>query len=224
MLLFLSFIFGKALFCEDNLWTNNFVCEDRSIVNANGCCERTSKCPLGCMSFGYDTRGKCYCDKCPREQKIELSITERLLKAHNYFRCRHDQPFLIWDMQQENTAIEHANKCLFTHSDTQGNYGENLAMGYSNPEDATEGWYNEITNPGYIPGSTFTPGVGHYTALIWKLTSKLGCSRCNKSKIDVCQYSDETPNMNSLEYYLENVPQDNTPVKTEKECCDQVYN
>ena len=88
-----------------------------------------------------------------------------------------------------------------------------------------EDWYEEISDPGYTPGTAFVSGVGHYTALIWKSTTKLGCATgCTDAKpMYVCQYADSTPNMNTVESYKANVPQDNTPTRGEEECCEEVY-
>ena len=41
---------------------------------------------------------------------------------------------------------------------------------------ATDMWYEEISNPGYNfndPG--FSNGTGHFTQVVWKGSTKLGC-------------------------------------------------
>lgn len=69
------------------------------------------------------------------------------------------------------------------HSDANG-YGENLAwMGGSGVDkimrttpEATKMWYSEIDNPGYdFENPGFTYGTGHFTQVVWKGSTKLGC-------------------------------------------------
>jgi hypothetical protein len=61
--------------------------------------------------------------------------------------------------------------------------GENLAM-HSNTNllkttnVATQMRYDEIDNPGYNfnnPGYNQNPGAGHFTQVVWKSSTKLGC-------------------------------------------------
>jgi len=158
---------------------------------------------------------------CTSHNKNALSTDDRWLKAHNYFRCRHGHDDLTWKASQANLAQTFANKCIFQHSQSseRNDAGENLAMGYATPEAAVEAWYNEISD--YVAGSGFAMNTGHYTALIWKSTTKLGCATCDSRNIHVCQYADATPNMRSQ--YVANIPQSNTPVRNQIECCARVY-
>ena len=149
-----------------------------------------------------------------------MTKDDRWLSAHNYFRCRHGHAPLSTKASTKANAEKHANKCVFQHSGEPGS-GENLAMGYRSPETTTEAWYDEITSPGYSPGQGFSPGIGHYTALIWKETSTLGCATCVSSNIDVCQYQDSQPNI--IGQFVQNVPQNNAPVATEATCCASAY-
>ena len=68
------------------------------------------------------------------------------------------------------------------HSDTNGQYGENLAFYRSSNAQqtidtielsthATDAWYDEIDEPGYDfenPGYNQNPGTGHFTQVVWK--------------------------------------------------------
>lgn len=91
---------------------------------------------------------------------------------------------------------------LWEHSDPseRNNCGENLAM-HSDKEliwttnEATKMWYDEVDVPGYDfsnPGYHENPGAGHFTALIWKSTTKLGCGI--SGSYVVCHYCDTSPN------------------------------
>ena len=98
---------------------------------------------------------------------------------------------------------------MFSHSESYdiappaGPAGENLAMGYAGGTQATDGWYSEIANWAFTPGDgTGNSGTtGHFTAMIWKGVTKLGCGLYASTKIWVCRYkagdtlSGDTPNM-----------------------------
>lgn len=80
------------------------------------------------------------------------------------------------------------------------NCGENLAMHTDHQllwtsSMASKMWYDEIDAPGYNfnnPGYYENPGTGHFTAMVWKSTTKLGCGI--SGSYAVCQYCDTAPN------------------------------
>lgn len=87
--------------------------------------------------------------------------------------------------------------------------GENLAY-HTNKRliwttnHASKAWYSEITRPGYNynnPGYYQNPGAGHFTAMVWKDTSRLGCGI--SGIFVVCRYCGNAPNM--LRRFKENV-------------------
>jgi hypothetical protein len=61
--------------------------------------------------------------------------------------------------------------------------GENLAWNTRtdhllNTNAATQAWYDEIVDPGYNfadPGYYENPGAGHFTQVVWKASTELGC-------------------------------------------------
>jgi len=64
---------------------------------------------------------------------------------------------------------------------------------------STKNWYDEIDDPGYDfnnPG--FTKGVGHFTQVVWKGSTKLGCgvtkTADGKWAVVTCQYCDTAGN------------------------------
>lgn len=118
----------------------------------------------------------------------------QILDEHNIKRALHGVDGLEWD--EEVYAAAQAYADAYTCDGTlvhSGNslYGENLAYGYST-RGTVDAWYSEIeyydfNNPGY------TPGVGHFTQVVWKSTTKLGCAfkYCNDyyGAYVVCNYS-----------------------------------
>jgi len=176
----------------------------------------------------------CTCTDCTLCRALLMTQDEQYLKAHNYFRCRHGQPLLSWDAEVACNAATWAAACpsergVDPHNRPDGSNsyaltppsGENVGAGHPTPEAVVENWYDEIT--GYKPGGG-VQGVGHYTAMIWAETTKLGCAlqQCH-NKIHVCHYADKFPNSGGVSGFVANVPQDNAPTNTERYCCHQVY-
>jgi len=223
--------------CPAQLYTGRIMCDDGTAVDYGQCCPDNEFCPTGCSeSAKYTDNGvtECACEGCPMERKLQLSDEDAFVKAHNYFRCLHGHPELTWDdavATNANTPAEQScNSGTLIHSnsyDFTPSAGENLAMGQTSPERATIDWYNEIVDPGYTAGSwgDGASGTGHYTALIWKATTSIGCNSCGtgSNKVWACQYAHEPPNFGAQAEYEENVPQSNEPVVPLETCCAQVY-
>jgi len=187
---------------------------------------------------------KCRCSGCAFGAKLKLTQDERYLRASNYFRCRHGQPLMTWDEKVKANAQKWADTCAgqtrpvrrppHTRPDGTNSYaltpmsGENVAVGSKSPEKAVELWYNEITKPGYTPGGDGGPGVGHYTAMIWASTGKLGCAQAacpngTPNPVIVCHYAMMAPNSGDDSEYVANIPQTNTPSVSEETCCQKMY-
>ena len=75
-----------------------------------------------------------------------------------------------------------------------GPNGENLAQGYANVTDAVDAWGDERNEYDFNdPG--FSEATGHFTQLVWKATTTVGCGRtlCNEMNdvagwYVVCEY------------------------------------
>jgi len=131
-------------------------------------------------------------------------------EAHNAYRAKHCAPPLTWSDSLASSASAHAATCQgLTHSTDPG--GENIARWTNdvdgvNPEihkqdatdkqkdwqDAVDGWYNEVTDPGFTWPATGNnqPGTGHFTQMIWVSNTEVGCGRfdCGDRQVIVCQY------------------------------------
>ena len=150
------------------------------------------------------------------------------LKSHNDKRCLHGSSPLDWDEKLSKQSQEYAEKCEWKHSRMSG-VGENLAMYASSSKSALlrdnpaktsmEGWYDrelpkyDFNNPG------FASATGHFTQVVWKSTTKVGCgvALCPAGSVSryqsvytVCQYS---PQGNYLSQFkaqvLRNTPSNN---------------
>jgi len=56
-----------------------------------------------------------------------------------------------------------------------GPYGENLAEGYANTTSAIDAWASESDKYKYSPPTGFSEKTGHFTQLVWKATTDVGC-------------------------------------------------
>eukprot|EP00746_Dinoflagellata_sp_MGD_P001252 gnl/MRDRNA2_/MRDRNA2_102347_c0_seq1.p1 gnl/MRDRNA2_/MRDRNA2_102347_c0~~gnl/MRDRNA2_/MRDRNA2_102347_c0_seq1.p1 ORF type:complete len:704 (+),score=162.30 gnl/MRDRNA2_/MRDRNA2_102347_c0_seq1:98-2209(+) len=124
-------------------------------------------------------------------------LTE-VLHQHNVYRCMHGVPALHWHGSLASIANSWAReaKGQMVHSSDAyrknkagfANLGENLAYGgkrWVGPG-GVDAWHDEIkyTNNGTV--SSFLPTYGHYTQVVWKSTTHLGCGI--NGKLLVCEY------------------------------------
>lgn len=121
------------------------------------------------------------------------TFTSAILNSTNIYREQHNASSLSWNFTLEDFARDYlddmsGNSCDFEHSG--GPYGENLAMGYKNATAAVEAWGDEREE--YDFGNQgFDEETGHFTQLVWKNTTDVGCARklCDeRGWYVVCEY------------------------------------
>ena len=130
---------------------------------------------------------------------------ERLLAIHNFERSRVHSPPLQWDPQLAAAAASYgpalARIGRLQHSPRASRPGqrENLWMGSRgafSPEQMVGTWIAErrAFRPGVFPNVSRTGNwsdVAHYTQLIWKGTTRVGCAIHQTERWDylICRYS-----------------------------------
>jgi pathogenesis-related protein 1 len=142
----------------------------------------------------------------PQIESIGLSIDEVqiLLEEHNRVRSTVGVAPMVWSHNLAVYAQQWADHladsdCRIEHrpveGEWQGLYGENLFTGtadYYRVSDAVQAWESEKQ---FFKGEAVTLSnvqqVGHYTQLVWKATSQIGCGKaeCQGRMILVCNYS-----------------------------------
>jgi hypothetical protein len=131
-------------------------------------------------------------------------VPARLLAAHNAERRRVGTPALQWDdalaVEAEVWARELVDTGRWEHDPEQHGHGENLWTGWGSriwtPEEMVADWAAEKRDyvRGVFPNVSRTgqwTAVGHYTQLVWRGTTHVGCaiaSRGNRSVL-ACRYS-----------------------------------
>jgi hypothetical protein len=160
---------------------------------------------------------------------------ENWVAAHNVYRCMHDIPPVVWDMDvyqdcydtfKDQSAMEHSH--CYDVPAPAGPAGENLfkASYDATPIEATAAWYSEIAECGPFPGcvSGASGTTGHFTAMSWNGDKEIGCAFAQGGLI-ACRYkaqdfaSCETPNYGGDASYPQNIfPK----VKDFSECVDAV--
>lgn len=148
----------------------------------------------------------------PPAQPPLSSDTQALVDAHNAARARHCAAPLTWSPVLAQAALRWANSlrdhdCAFEHT-PNNQYGENLAggtAGYLDPTGVVTMWYGEVAKYDFKTGG-FSMDTGHFTQVVWRGTTQLGCARstCKAQNQDlwVCEYD---PPGNWEGQYRENV-------------------
>jgi pathogenesis-related protein 1 len=111
----------------------------------------------------------------PTSAPTDSSFQSQILNEHNVKRALHGVSALSWDSTLEAYAQAYADKydCSGTLTHSGGQYGENLALGYT-VTGSVDAWYDEGANYDY--GSTCSV-LDHFTQVVWKSTTKVGCGQ-----------------------------------------------
>ncbi len=137
---------------------------------------------------------------------LTSDLDRRVLAAHNRERTSQGVPELQWDARLAASAKSWADHLgatgEFTHSADEPGVpveGENLwagTPGYYSPESMVGLWAAEkrAFKPGLFPMNSRTgdvEAVGHYTQLMWRRSTAVGCALAHGRAEDflVCRYS-----------------------------------
>jgi hypothetical protein len=125
--------------------------------------------------------------------------TAELLAAHNNYRASLGLPRLRWSDRLSASAQRWADHLAAIGRLEHNGSGQNLAMATSGSQSLTQLvdlWGGErayFTN-GYFPAVSTTgnwANVGHYSQMVWRMTSEVGCgfARSYGRDVLVCDYN-----------------------------------
>jgi uncharacterized protein YkwD len=123
------------------------------------------------------------------------SLAREMLAAHNEVRAGVDVPALVWSDHLAAHAQDWAWQLLrnqqFYHR-PNSNFGENLfeiSGGSALPAQVVEDWASEARDYNYR-ANTCDGVCGHYTQLVWRNTTEVGCAVARISNVEVwvCNY------------------------------------
>lgn len=115
-------------------------------------------------------------------------FAEEVLRTHNDYRKQHGVPALKLckklnrEAQQYSEALASTRILKHSPESSSGNCGENLAWASydQSGKEVADRWYSEIKNYNYAsPG--FSSDTGHFTAMVWKSTKKMGVGKAAAS-------------------------------------------
>jgi len=133
----------------------------------------------------------------------------QVLARHNELRVRHRVGKASWHAG----CAAHAKKWCqhladtgkFEHSKNSG-YGENIYKSWGSGVDSNLGkdvsnsWYSEVNDYNFRQGG-YQSGTGHFTQMVWKASTGLGCSYATKGNevVVCCNYSPQGNWMNRFD-------------------------
>ncbi|XP_013094215.2 uncharacterized protein LOC106078030 [Biomphalaria glabrata] len=105
------------------------------------------------------------------------------LETHNLARKAVGLKDLVWNSTLSASSGTYGSQCSWAHS--LGNYGENLYAGYpintnhtALAASAVKSWVSEkaVQDPPAWKCMTASPTCGHYTQVVWRTTTSVGCA------------------------------------------------
>lgn len=153
------------------------------------------RCAIALLSIGLVTgAGAAWADS-------EVSMVDILVDTHNQYRDEVGVPPLQWSETLAESAQAWADHLAATNTfgHSGDDYGENIWQGSAGAfslTDMVESWGSEKENftNGIFPDVSTTGNwadVGHYTQIVWRDTTEVGCGLATGNGWDVlvCQYS-----------------------------------
>jgi uncharacterized protein YkwD len=126
------------------------------------------------------------------EAELLTPLQRELLQAHNAVRAGARPtpspalPPLKWSLRAEETARAWAEECRFDHNTARVRLGENLAAstpGAWTAQEMVENLAAEAQDYDLATGRCTGETCGHYTQLVWRTTTGVGCAmkRCTSN-------------------------------------------
>lgn len=144
----------------------------------------------------------------PSQAQTSANFKNTIVNIHNQERANVQVPALTWSNTLASGAQQYAVYLaslglgpddIPPHSNDP-NQGENLSWGVIDGyslQYSVQQWADEKAN--YVPGHVMSnddfaedvPMIGHYTQMVWKDTTKIGCGEASNTSVTylVCRYT-----------------------------------
>jgi len=127
---------------------------------------------------------------------LKSDFQAAVLKAHNDYRAKHSTGAMTWSKAAEEFAqkwcdkLAKENKMYHSTYPERDNMGENLYMQSWAPDadigaNTVKSWYDEESLWDYSKDA-YQSGAGHFTQVVWKGSTEVGCAYAYKSSTFVC--------------------------------------
>ncbi|KAE9375367.1 PR-1-like protein, partial [Stipitochalara longipes BDJ] len=140
----------------------------------------------------------------------DITFEKVALDNQNFYRVEHGATSFTWSTSLAFSSLAWSKQCVWTHSNAatgqQLPYGENVFGGYPTIADGIDCWGLERVNYNWNnPG--FSESTGHFTQIVWKTSTQVGCSRtlCSPGWWVVCHYSPPGNVLGILDAFTDNV-------------------
>ncbi|XP_040068371.1 Golgi-associated plant pathogenesis-related protein 1-like [Ixodes scapularis] len=153
----------------------------------------------------------------PKDRPLSDAEFQRdSLNWHNYYRSLHGVPPLQLSAELNAMAKAWATKLAtedrFEHSPGT-DHGENIYVKWSSDtkhqitgREAVESWYSEISEYHWDGGEPDIDITGHFTQLIWKETTHLGCAQARGATHKILVVANYSPPGNVIGKFASCVP------------------
>ncbi|KAK4937904.1 hypothetical protein LTR10_021545 [Elasticomyces elasticus] len=126
----------------------------------------------------------------PATATAEADYVDAILLHHNVHRANHSASTMVWSDAMATIAQTIADTCIYGHvlNVSGGGYGQNIGAGFSATplgmgEMLTEFMYNDemasYTYYGGEPNYNTLDDWGHFSQIVWKGSSSVGCYTAN---------------------------------------------
>ena len=157
---------------------------------------------MGSTGAGGATGGSSGAGPAAASQYVDAinAVRAALTRPANYTGTWAPLPEASWSDTVATSAHAWADhlatdsNCGLVH-ESQRTYGENLAMGTNlGPQEAVDMWASEQSLYTWSPtysSADFNTGSGHYTQLVWRRSTQVGCgsATCGRVVVISCRFS-----------------------------------
>lgn len=133
----------------------------------------------------------------PPEKTVDSTFIKTILSKHNYYRSIHRSPDLVIDRALNDKAqawaeqIASSGELAHSNQDQRSGSGENLFVSYTTENSIApdtlanstmQNWYEKEVSQYNYDSPGFSQITGHFTQVVWKSTTQLGCGTAKGTK------------------------------------------